>query len=78
MQFLSKIATFCKIATVNEATIRMALTANFRDFEDAIQYGAAVTNGSDGLVTRNPQEFTGIAVRIVTPSLLIEQVTNSP
>lgn len=78
LDFLNRLATFCKIATVNEAAIRMALTANFRDFEDAIQYGVAVTNGLDAIVTRNTQDFTGSAVRIMTPSLLIEELTNSP
>lgn len=78
LDFLKRLVKFCKIAAVNEAAIRMALTANFRDFEDAIQYGAAVTNGLDVIVTRNQQDFTGSALRILTPNLLIEGLTSSP
>ena len=66
------------MATVNEAVIRMALTSNFRDFEDAIQYATAVINQLDAIVTRNPQDFLVTTPRIMTPNQLIQELTNSP
>jgi len=42
--YLRQLATFCQIATVDQAVISMALATNFRDFEDAIQYSTAVLN----------------------------------
>ncbi len=56
----------------------MALTANFRDFEDAIQYSTAVINQLDAIVTRNPQDFAVTAPQILTPNQLIQELTDSP
>lgn len=56
----------------------MALTANFRDFEDAIQYSTAVLNQLDAIITRDPQDFPIETPRILTPEQLIEELTNSP
>ena len=35
----------------------MALAANFRDFEDAIQFYTAVENNSEAIITRNKKDF---------------------
>ncbi|NES18504.1 MAG: PIN domain-containing protein [Symploca sp. SIO3E6] len=77
-QFLQRMAVLCTVATVNQAVISMALTANFRDFEDAIQYSTAVVNHLDVIVTRNPQDFPVTTPRIVTAEHLIQELTNSP
>lgn len=47
LQFLRRMATICQIATVDRAAISMALTADFGDFEDAIQYSTAIINHLD-------------------------------
>jgi predicted nucleic acid-binding protein len=78
LDFLRRTATFCQIATVDRAIISMALTTNFRDFEDAIQYATAVINQLDAIVTRNPQDFPVTTPRILTPNQLIQELTNSP
>jgi predicted nucleic acid-binding protein len=75
--FINWLVTYCQIATVNEAVIRMALTSNFRDFEDAIQYSSAVVNQLDAIVTRNPQDFPVTTPRIISPNELIQELTNS-
>lgn len=76
LEFLREISSFCQVATVDQTAIAMALTANFRDFEDAIQYSTAVVNQLDAIVTRNPQDFPVTTPRIMTPEQLI-QLTNS-
>lgn len=63
---------------MDRAAISMALTANFGDFEDAIQYATAVINQLDAIVTRNPQDFPVTSPRIMTPDRIIEEFTNSP
>jgi hypothetical protein len=73
---LRQLATFCQIATVDQAVISMALATNFRDFEDAIQYSTAVLNHLDAIVTRNPQDFSVVNPRILTPEQLIAEITN--
>ena len=78
LEFLRYIATFCQVATVDNSVISMALTCNFKDFEDAIQYSTAVINRIDAIVTRNPRDFPVTTPKIVTPNQLILELTNSP
>ncbi|WP_066376732.1 MULTISPECIES: PIN domain-containing protein [unclassified Anabaena] len=76
--YLKQLVTFCRIATVDSNTINMALNANFRDFEDAIQYSTAVINQLDAIVTRNLGDFPVTTPRILTPEQLIQELTNTP
>jgi predicted nucleic acid-binding protein len=78
LEFLREIVTVCQVATVDMTAINMALAANFRDFEDAIQNSTAVVNQLDAIVTRNPQDFPVTTPRIMTPNQLIQELTNSP
>lgn len=77
LQFLQRMLTLCQVATVDQAVISMALTANFKDFEDAIQYSTAVLNNFDAIITRNPGDFPVTTPRIMTPQQLIQELTNS-
>lgn len=74
---MQRIVTFCQIATVNQAVISMALTSNFKDFEDAIQYSTDVLNNFDAIITRNSTDFPIAILRIMTPQQLIDELTNS-
>jgi predicted nucleic acid-binding protein len=77
LDFLRKVSCFCRVATVDQAVVSMALTATFRDFEDAIQYSTAVMSQLDAIVTRNSQDFFEAALRIITPDILIQEITHS-
>ncbi len=72
--YLRQLTTFCQTATVDHAVISMALATDFRDFEDAIQYSTAVLNHLDAIVTRNPQDFSVVNPRILTPEQLIAEI----
>lgn len=74
LQFLRRLVTFCAIATVDDAVIRQALAGNFKDFEDGIQYSAAIASQLDGIVTRNPKDFTDTTIPIYAPQKLIEAI----
>ncbi len=78
LEFLRQLATFCQVATVDNSVISIALTCNFKDFEDAIQYSTAVINLIDAIVTRNPRDFPVNIPRIVTPNQLILELTDYP
>ncbi|NJO48444.1 MAG: PIN domain-containing protein [Leptolyngbyaceae cyanobacterium RM2_2_4] len=75
-QFLQQMSAICQIATVDQAVISMALTLNFRDFEDAIQYSTAVINQLDAIATRNPQDFAEAALQVMAPDALIQTLTS--
>jgi predicted nucleic acid-binding protein len=74
IQFLQTIFLFCQIATVDNAVIRQALMQNWDDFEDAIQYETAIASNLDGIVTRNPKDFSEATIPIFIPSKLIETI----
>lgn len=75
--YLRQLVTFCQIATVDSTAINMALTINFRDFEDAIQYSTAVLNHLDAIITRNPRDFSVTTPRIMMPNQLIQELINT-
>jgi predicted nucleic acid-binding protein len=77
LEFVSHILAFCRIATVDEAAITMALSIDFRDFEDAIQYCVASLNNLEAIVTRNPKDFDNISLRVLTPSQLIQTLSET-
>lgn len=78
LRFLRRLVTFCQIVTVDDAVIRQALARDFKDFEDAIQYTAAIVSKLDGIVTRNPKDFTDTTIPIYTPTQLFEVIGESP
>ncbi len=75
--FLNRLVNLCYIAAVDQTVISMALTTNFKDFEDAIQYSTAVIARLDAIVTRNPQDFVGATLQIMSPDALIQALTYS-
>jgi predicted nucleic acid-binding protein len=73
LEFLQSIIAFCPIAAVDQTVIDMALIADFKDFEDAIQYSTALTCQMDAIVTRNPKDFaSAINLQVLTPPQLIQ------
>ena len=77
-EFVIWLVTFCRIATVDRVAVLMALNANFKDFEDAIQHSTAVLNQLEAIVTRDTADFPVSTPRIITPAQLIQELTNSP
>ena len=56
------------VAGVDDAVLNAALALNWTDFEDAVTAAAAKRAKCEALVTRNPADFKGSAVRVLTPS----------
>ncbi|MFV1989026.1 MAG: PIN domain-containing protein [Gemmatimonadota bacterium] len=59
------------IVPVDEDRIRHALSANWSDFEDAVQAACAEKAEATYLVTRNKRDFKKSAVTPVTPAELL-------
>lgn len=59
---------FVKIIAVDEDVVRKALMSTTKDFEDGIQLMSAITvKKIDSIVTRNPKDFKGSTIKIITP-----------
>lgn len=68
---VKKVLSMVKIATVSEKEIIDAINLNWKDFEDAVQYSVALSNGMDAVITRNMKGFSQAEVKIYTPEEII-------
>jgi predicted nucleic acid-binding protein len=67
IQLLLRLKAIVKVLTIGEKTIDLALSSSFKDFEDAIQYYAALEAGLDYLVTRNKEDYGESGLVICAP-----------
>ena len=74
LEFIENLIDICCVAKVDNNVITMALNANFKDFEDAIQYSVAVIDRLDAIVTRNIKDFNISQPTIITPDRFIEKL----
>ena len=56
------------IAPVDRTALEMATTLPGSDFEDNLQIACAVQAHLDAIVTRNPKDFAGSPVPVMTPA----------
>lgn len=63
---LLKFKTLVSILSVNEKTIELALSSEFKDFEDAIKYYTAIENNVITLLTRNLKDFRKAEISVLT------------
>ena len=61
------------ILPVTGEDIDKAFNRNWKDFEDAVQYTVAESNGVDCIITRNKKDFEEDAITILTPGEFIEK-----
>jgi predicted nucleic acid-binding protein len=57
-----------EVAPVDEAVLRSAIALEWKDFEDAVTAAGARRAKCDAVITRNPRDFKGAPVRVLTPS----------
>ena len=54
------------VVAVDDTIVEQALESGFTDFEDALQYFAALSAGCSVLITRNIRHYRKAAIRVVT------------
>ena len=67
MQFWNLVQT----APVNHDVLLHALSLGWDDFEDAVQAASALNAKATHLITRNPRDFTGLTIPVLTPEELV-------
>ena len=65
-EMLHDLRGFVLIQSVDVAVIDQALASPMKDFEDAIQYYAALAASADFIVTRNKRDYAHSLISIVT------------
>ena len=64
---LLQFKTLVSVAAVDEKIIELALTSEFPDFEDAIQYYTAMENKVSLIITRNIKDYSKSLIPVATP-----------
>ena len=55
------------VLSIDSKTIDLAIASGFNDFEDAIQYYAAIENGITTLITRNIKDYKKANINVMSP-----------
>ncbi|MCA0446086.1 MAG: PIN domain-containing protein [Bacteroidetes bacterium] len=67
ISFLRKLRLILTVLPVDDMVIQTALESDLKDFEDSIQYYAALKNKMDFIITRNVNDFKGSQIPVHTP-----------
>ena len=75
---LVRLGNLIHVLPVDQRTVDLALTSEFKDFTDAVQYFAASEHDIDLILTRNLKNFRNSHLLVLTPKQYLElQRTNS-
>jgi predicted nucleic acid-binding protein len=65
---LTELEGMTETLDVTKSIIKSALSSNFKDFEDAVQYYSATSNKKiSAIVTRDPKDYKNSTLSILTP-----------
>ncbi len=67
---ITQVLTDLNICAVDRDVLEQALTLNFKDFEDAVQYACALAHSVDAIVTRDASGFVSAEIPVVLPEEL--------
>ena len=71
--FIRELIDVFDVLSVTKESIIDALSTEFKDFEDAMQYCIADMNKIDIIVTRNKSDFEHSTIEVLTPNELLER-----
>jgi predicted nucleic acid-binding protein len=71
---LNKFFIYVKIIPVDSDTILLSLNSIFKDFEDAVQYYAALKNNLEVILTRNVKDYVEEQIPVMTPAEYIKTI----
>ena len=63
---LQKFKTLVTVLSVTDKVIELALSSDFKDFEDGIQYFTAIENNIKTLLTRNLKDYKSAQISVLT------------
>ena len=69
---ISDMISICELVNVDRAVVELALSSDFVDFEDALQYFSAKNFGADIIITRNKKDFRKAQLPVFTPTEYLE------
>ena len=74
-EILRKLKVLVKVISMDSKIIDLAFNSDFKDFEDAIQYYAAIESDIDIIITRNLKDFKKSELPVMTGHQFIKMNT---
>lgn len=68
---MKELLTVVSVASVSGQEIENAISLEWNDFEDSVQYSVAYLQEMDGIVTRNPNDYRDAEIKIWKPEELL-------
>ena len=65
MEKIRKFKLLCSISIINDEVMEKAISSDFKDFEDAIQYFSALATNCDLIITRNEKDFKNALIPVM-------------
>ena len=65
---------FLTILDVGKKDIETALSLQWKDFEDAVQYAVALSNNVDFIISRNSKDFESNEIPVLSPKEFLELI----
>lgn len=72
IDLIKRILEVVSIAAITENNIHQALDLEWSDFEDSVQYVVGESIPADYIITRNTDDFTNSAIKVVTPEQFLD------
>lgn len=63
---LFKFKTLVTVLSVSDKIVELALSSDFKDFEDGVQYFTAIENNINILLTRNIKDYKAALIPVMT------------
>lgn len=67
VEFLRDVSRLLRVAPADDEVLRVALSLQMPDFEDAMQVACGLAAGAEGVITRNLRDFRGSPLRAIAP-----------
>lgn len=65
-KLLGRFKALIEVVAVGDKVIELALTSDIHDFEDAVQYYAAIESQAAAIVTRNLKDYKKASIPVMT------------
>lgn len=72
-KILIRLKALVNVCSVDDKIIDLALSSDFKDFEDSIQYYCAIENGFKILLTRNLKDYKTANIPVMTAESFVKQ-----
>lgn len=69
---IGKIRSIIKVLPLTDKEIGESINAEFKDFEDGVQYFVSINNKINFFITRNIKDFTKASTAILSPQEYLE------